>query len=1052
MKKLTLLFVLFLAVAKTLSAQSAKIQPPKPPSADHPAKQPQAIQWNRPGVPLAENPFGLPTMKYEPKTALQPITEAPAANLRIQRGENGLPIWIQGKTAASGSAVESKPIAERAVDYVASLQLNGIQQAGAEFKVSRVQTDEQGQQHIRLTQQYQGVPVYGAEVIAHTRNGAFESLNGRYYPTPSDISIVPTWSAAQVIEKVQQEIGLDRIKTNWSDRDRAIIGGQPFTAELIIYHPERNLNGERLAYRVQAHPNLMSRLVYFMDANTGEVLYQYNHTCNASGKSCSGHHTAPENDEFAPKTAAEMPPVPGSGPDLLGVTRQFGTWQDGSTYYLLDASRQMFNGPASTMPNDPVGAIVTFDALNTSPEVQQTFNYDFVKAGSANFNYPAAISAHYNAIESYEYFRGTHGRKSIDGQGGNIISFINVTEADGSSMENAFWNGNAMWYGNGGPTFKRLARGLDVGAHEMTHGVIESTANLEYQYESGALNESFADIFAVMVDEGDWLIGEDVMQPGQNPNNALRSLQDPHNGVSSSSTWYQPKHTNEQYNGNDDNGGVHINSGITNHAFYLFATNAAVGNDKAEKVYYKALNDYLVKSSQFVDCRLAVIQAATELYGQSVANAAAAAFTAVGINGSEPGGNYLGQLSPNPGTDLIFAVTNDQQRIDMFNGAGNQIISIWNQGVKSRPSVSDDGRSMVFVSEEGHIVGIDFNYAQTPIQFAASVLTLDPEWRNAAISKDGRFIAGIRTTEEPVIWVFDLLPPFDFQGFQLYNPTYSQNPTNTGEVRFADVLEFDYSGNYVMYDAYNELNNGSTDLSYWDISFLEFYKNGEFAPANDAFISKLVSGLPENTSIGDPTFSKNSPYILAFDYIDNAANRNHIIGFNAETGDNGTILLDNGALGWPSFNRLDNAVIFESPDFQGDLDIYRISLASNKITASGQPQFFITSRNWGVWYANGSRSLELSGTTTPQGNLKDIAIAPNPTSDWTQLRIKADVAADARVTVVDLLGKTLMEKSISLTSGENNLDISLVDLPAGQYLLRVVTEKGDAAVLQAVKY
>ena len=105
----------------------------------------------------------------------------------------------------------------------------------------------------------------------------------------------------------------------------------------------------------------------------------------------------------------------------------------------------------------------------------------------------------------------------------------------------------------------------------MTHGVVEKTANLEYQDESGALNESFADVFGAMIDRDDWKMGEDVMQPGVNPNNALRDLQDPHNGVSSNSSWWQPKHTDEQYTQSDDNGGVHINSGIPNHAFYLFA-------------------------------------------------------------------------------------------------------------------------------------------------------------------------------------------------------------------------------------------------------------------------------------------------------------------------------------------------------------------------------------------------------------------------------------------------------------------------------------------------
>ncbi|MCB0574365.1 MAG: M4 family metallopeptidase, partial [Saprospiraceae bacterium] len=331
---------------------------------------------------------------------------------------------------------------------------------------------------------------------------------------------------------------------------------------------------------------------------------------------------------------------------------------------------------------------------------------------------------------------------SIDGVGGNILAFVNVSESNGASMENAYWNGAAMWYGKGGSTFQELARGLDVGGHEMTHGVVEKTANLVYQSESGALNESFADIFGAMIDRDDWQIGEDVMQPGTNA--ALRSLQDPHNGVSSNSPWWQPKHVNEQYNGSQDNGGVHINSGIPNHAFYLFAIQASVGKDKAEQVFYKALRDYLVKSSKFVDLRIAVLQAANELYGSAVANAAASAFDQVGILGSSPGGNYLGQLQVNPGDDYILCVSNDYKNLDLAIGNGTVLGTIYNQGLKSRPSITDNGSQIVFVNAAGHIITVDMVYTQTDIIPTVNPpISAAPVWRNAAISKDGRFVASL---------------------------------------------------------------------------------------------------------------------------------------------------------------------------------------------------------------------------------------------------------------------------------------------------------------------
>src|SRR5690349_22668502 len=101
----------------------------------------------------------------------------------------------------------------------------------------------------------------------------------------------------------------------------------------------------------------------------------------------------------------------------------------------------------------------------------------------------------------------------------------------------------------------------------MTHGVVQNTANLEYQGESGAINESMADIFGTMLDPGDWLIGEDVVKTSAFPSGALRSLQDPHNGGTSlADPGYQPRHKSEMYTGSEDNGGVHINSGLPNNA------------------------------------------------------------------------------------------------------------------------------------------------------------------------------------------------------------------------------------------------------------------------------------------------------------------------------------------------------------------------------------------------------------------------------------------------------------------------------------------------------
>jgi hypothetical protein len=757
----------------------------------------------------------------------------------------------------------------------------------------------------------------------------------------------------------------------------------------------------------------------------------------------------------------ELPPVTGSGIDLLGQNRTFGAWQQGSTYYLEDASKTMFNSGASTMPGDPVGVIVTLDALNKSPE-NQNFDYTLVislSSGSTVFSNSAtsnganAVSAHWNSIKSYDYFKNTHGRESIDGEGGNILAFFNVAEGNGASMENAYWNGAAMWYGNGGSTFKKLARGLDVGGHEMTHGVVEKTANLVYQNESGALNESFADIFGAMIDRDDWLIGEDVMQSGVNPTGALRNMQDPHNGVNSNSPWWQPKHVNEKYNGSQDNGGVHINSGIPNHAYYLFANNAAVGKDKAEKVFYKALKDYLVKSSQFVDLRIAVLQASNDLYpaGNTVANAAASAFDQVGIFGNSPGGNYLGQLTPNPGSDFVVCVTNDFQKLELRNGngalvnvntAGNS--NIYSNGVASRPSVTDNGGQMVFINAAKEAIYVDMVYTN-PVQATANVLINNVPLRNIAISKDGAYIAALTETQDNLIYVLDLFNS-EQEVYELYNPTYSTGQV-TGEVQYADVLEFDYSGEYLMYDAFNELSSSQTgDISYWDIGFLKFWENNNFADPNNVFISKLFSGLPEKTSIGNPTFSKNSPYIIAFDLIDGIENKYSLYGANTETGDYNTIVDDNfGATGWPNYNRLDNTLIYEGPDNNNVTNIYKRPLAADKISPAGNETQFIANRQWAVWFANGNRSLSVSTGEVANAPFS-VAIVPNPVTDLARLNIESKEAATVQVSLVSLLGTTLQTREYQLVEGQNQLELNMRDLPAGTYVVRLFAGDSGMAV------
>ncbi|MNJ52399.1 Bacillolysin precursor [compost metagenome] len=181
--------------------------------------------------------------------------------------------------------------------------------------------------------------------------------------------------------------------------------------------------------------------------------------------------------------------------------------------------------------------------------------------------------------------------------------------------------------------FLPLSGDLDIVGHELTHGVTEFTANLEYYGESGALNESISDIIGNTIEGKNWLLGDAVYTPNT-PGDALRSLSNP-------TLYGQPDHYSNLYTGSSDNGGVHTNSGINNKAFYLLAQGgtfhnvnvAGIGRDKAVDIYYRALVYYLTVYSDFSDMRVAAIQSAKDLYGanSSEVTSVTNAYNAVGV-------------------------------------------------------------------------------------------------------------------------------------------------------------------------------------------------------------------------------------------------------------------------------------------------------------------------------------------------------------------------------------------------------------------------------------
>jgi Zn-dependent metalloprotease len=238
----------------------------------------------------------------------------------------------------------------------------------------------------------------------------------------------------------------------------------------------------------------------------------------------------------------------------------------------------------------------------------------------------AVNEAYDGASETYGFYRDAYDRNSIDDRGMEIVSSVHY----GVDFDNAFWNGTQMVYGDGsGRIFVKgsLTKAIDVIGHELTHGVTAATAGLRYSLQPGALNESMSDVFGSLVKqyvnkqtaaEADWLIGAGTLVPSMGK--ALRSMKAPGTAYKGDR---QPAHMDDYVDLPDDNdpandnGGVHINSGIPNHAFALAAI--AIGGqawEKAGRIWYATLTERLAADSDFADAARATAAVAGELFGE----------------------------------------------------------------------------------------------------------------------------------------------------------------------------------------------------------------------------------------------------------------------------------------------------------------------------------------------------------------------------------------------------------------------------------------------------
>lgn len=454
--------------------------------------------------------------------------------------------------------------------------------AMSDIEVKRVHVDDLAMAHTRVQQTFGGVPVFGGEAIVHLQSDGslFAITDGLARHIALAGAAAPVLSPDDAVDEVLAKYDCPSCLTAEPEADLWVArrGGE-----------------DRLAYRVKLWredgTDATSMPVTFVDAGTGATIFGYENLQTATGAS------------------------------LFSGNVTISTYTKAGKYYL--------ESPASKMG--------TFDSRNVQFATYRFWDENDVWDAPAQ---KAAVDVHYCTKKFLEYFQAEHNRNGIDGSGGpgyytaadGVTKLISSKIHYGSAFNNAYWNGFFMTYGDGdGASFLPLVT-LDICGHEMQHGITEHTAELVYEGESGALNESWSDVFGALLEryvngesELTWRIGEACYTPGNGQSEGLRDMADPHVVDGYGLTMDDdPDHYSERYTGQEDGGGVHINSGISNKAFYLLAVGgthhmggsmAGIGADKAGKIWYLALTSYMVSSTSFKGARAATMNAAAALYG-----------------------------------------------------------------------------------------------------------------------------------------------------------------------------------------------------------------------------------------------------------------------------------------------------------------------------------------------------------------------------------------------------------------------------------------------------
>ncbi|MES2621928.1 MAG: M4 family metallopeptidase, partial [Bacteroidota bacterium] len=516
--------------------------------------------------------------KFEPKEIFGNEAEKiwPGAEHIWLKQENTVPSFVQFRNGCEPDEVS----------FFITLRKTFLLPSSYSFEQTGTETDPQGWQHKRFQLRVNNVPVANGIFLLHILNGKVKKFNG-YLFNNVDINTSASLSESSALAFALKDVNATTYKWELPEeeqflKEESADGSATFypkgeTEILQVGDNTSNTFKTVWKFDIYAHEP-MSRQYIYIDAQSGEVLRRTTRI----------HHAN----------------TPGTATTVYRGNRPIVADSYNGAYRLYETTRGLGVRTRNMQRGTSYANSVEFtDANNIWSNV------------NANLDQYAG-DAHWGAEMTYDFFQ-TMGRNSINGNGYllNIYMHYNV------GYVNAFWDGTRMTFGDGDGTYDPLVP-LDITGHEIAHGLDQYTADLDYSYESGALNESFSDIFGAAVEwyadstQADWTMAEDIGP-------IFRSMSSPN-------TYGDPDTYDgtNWYTGTDDYGGVHTNSGVQNHWYYRLVQGGSgtndigsvfnitgIGRTKATAIAWRNMVNYLTNNSDYADARFYAIQSAIDLYG-----------------------------------------------------------------------------------------------------------------------------------------------------------------------------------------------------------------------------------------------------------------------------------------------------------------------------------------------------------------------------------------------------------------------------------------------------